>query len=76
LVEAPVLVLDEPTAGLDQESGARLVADVAHDAGASGTSVIVVTHRAEDLEHLDHVVVMHNGRVARISDQGGPRSTS
>jgi ATP-binding cassette subfamily C protein CydC len=64
LVDAPVLVLDEPTAGLDQESGARLVADVVHDARARGTSLLLVTHRARDLEHLDRVVLMVDGRAA------------
>ncbi len=72
LVDAPVLVLDEPTAGLDLESGARLVAGVVDDARTRGNSVIVVTHRASDLEHLDQVVVMDNGRVAQTHEQGGP----
>ncbi len=71
LVNAPVLVLDEPTAGLDLDGGARLVAGVVDDASTRGNSVIVVTHRASDLEHLDHVVVMDNGQVARTHGQGG-----
>lgn len=64
LVGAPVLVLDEPTAGLDRASGARLVADVADDARTRGTSVLLVTHRSDELDHLDRVVLMTNGRVA------------
>ena len=67
LVDAPVLVLDEPTAGLDEESGARLVADVVDDARARGTSVVLVTHRAKDLERLDRVVVVEDGRAAEVS---------
>ncbi len=66
LTGAPVLVLDEPTAGLDQESGARLVAGIVDDARTRGTSVVLVTHRAGDLGHLDRVVVMENGRVAHV----------
>lgn len=72
LVDAPVLVLDEPTAGLDQESGARLVADVVDDARARGTSVLLVTHRARDLEHLDRVVLMVDGRAAEAAESGDP----
>ena len=68
LTGAPVLVLDEPTAGLDQESGARLVAGIVDDARTRGTSVVLVTHRAGDLGHLDRVVVMENGRVAHVLD--------
>ncbi len=64
LVHAPVLVLDEPTAGLDQDGGARLIADIVDDADARGTSVLLVTHRERDLARLDRVVVIEHGRVA------------
>ncbi len=70
LAGAPVLVLDEPTAGLDPESGARLVADIVDDARARGTSVLLVTHRAGDLDHFDRVVVMEDGRAVRVSELG------
>ncbi len=72
LTGAPVLVLDEPTAGLDQESGAQLVAGIVDDARTRGTSVVLVTHRARDLGHLDRVIVMENGRVAHALD--GPEA--
>lgn len=68
LVDAPVLVLDEPTAGLDQESGARMVADVVDDARSRGKSVVLVSHRARDLETLDRVVVMEDGRVVEVRE--------
>ena len=73
LVGAPVLCLDEPTAGLDQKSGARLVADVVDDARARGTSVVLVSHRAEDLERLERVFVMEDGRVVEVIE-GAERS--
>ncbi|HVC14218.1 MAG TPA: thiol reductant ABC exporter subunit CydC [Acidimicrobiales bacterium] len=66
LLDAPVLVLDEPTAGLDQDAGARLVADVIDDATGRGTSVVLVTHRSRDLARVDHVVVMSDGRAAPV----------
>jgi ATP-binding cassette subfamily C protein CydC len=68
LVDAPVLVLDEPTAGLDPDNGARLVSDVVNDARARGTSVLLITHRTKDLQPLDRVVVMDNGRAIEASD--------
>lgn len=71
LVGAPVLVLDEPTAGLDPDSGARLVASVVDDARARSRSVLVVSHREGDLVPLDRVVVMEDGRVA--GPARGPR---
>jgi ATP-binding cassette subfamily C protein CydC len=59
----PVLALDEPTAGLDQAAGERLVADVAAGARQEGRSVLVVTHREGELAGFDRVVVVEGGRV-------------
>ena len=58
-----VLVLDEPTAGLDHEAGTRLVADVARSARADGTSVLLVTHREGEVAGFDRVVELEGGRV-------------
>lgn len=63
LAGGPVLVLDEPTAGVDQPTGARLVADVAHAAEAEGRSLLLVTHREEELAGFDRTVVVEAGRV-------------
>jgi thiol reductant ABC exporter CydC subunit len=64
LAGGPVLVLDEATSGLDHATGARLVADVLAAAEASGRSVLLVTHREEELAGFDQVVVMERGRAA------------
>jgi ATP-binding cassette, subfamily C, bacterial CydC len=61
LAGSPVLVLDEPTAGLDRPTADRLLADVL--AASAGRSVLLVTHRREDLARFDRVVVMAHGRV-------------
>ena len=54
LSDAPVLVLDEPTAHLDPDT-AQAVIDDAFDA-AGARSVLLITHRAEGLELVDEVV--------------------
>jgi thiol reductant ABC exporter CydC subunit len=54
LSDAPVLVLDEPTAHLDPETG-RAVVDEAFDA-AGDRSVLLITHRDEGLDLVDEVV--------------------
>lgn len=59
---APVLVLDEPTAGLDAPTAARLLTDVL--AASADRTVLLVTHRQEDSAGFDDVVVMDRGRVA------------
>jgi len=60
LTGAPVLVLDEPTAGLDAPTAAALLRDVL--AASEGRTVLLVTHRDEDLAGFDRVVVMEHGR--------------
>jgi thiol reductant ABC exporter CydC subunit len=56
LADAPVLVLDEPTAHLDPET-ARAVVGEAFDA-AGDRSVLLITHREEGLELVDEVVAL------------------
>jgi ATP-binding cassette subfamily C protein CydC len=56
LADAPVLVLDEPTAHLDPATAEELVRDVL---GAAGDrSVLLITHRPEGLELVDEVVAL------------------
>lgn len=61
--DAPVLVLDEPTAGLDRDTAARLLADVL--AAAGERTVLMITHRPEDLAGFDRVVTIDRGRVVQ-----------
>ena len=56
LADAPVLVLDEPTAHLDSETATSLLDDVLDTAGSA--SVLLITHRRERLERMDDVVVL------------------
>jgi ATP-binding cassette, subfamily C, bacterial CydC len=62
LADAPVLVLDEPTAHLDPTTAGSLMDDVL-DATA-GKTVLLVTHRPEGLERMDEVVTLDAGRVS------------
>jgi ABC-2 type transport system ATP-binding protein len=63
VVEPDVLLLDEPTTGLDPEQRAHLRTLVAATAGEGGTTLIS-SHVMEDLEALaDRIVVLHDGRV-------------
>jgi ATP-binding cassette, subfamily C, bacterial CydC len=56
LAEAPVLVLDEPTAHLDPLTAEQLMRDVVLAAGRS--SLLLITHRSEGLSLMDEVVVL------------------
>jgi len=63
LAGAPVLVLDEPTAHLDEETATALIEDVLAD--PDGRSVLLITHRSEGLDEVDEVVTIRRGRVVR-----------
>jgi UDP-glucose/iron transport system ATP-binding protein len=52
-LHSPVLLLDEPTGALDQESTA-LVEDVLRERLAAGTTIVMVTHSLAQAERLGH----------------------
>lgn len=54
LRDTPVLLLDEPTAGLDPETEARLVGDLLD--ATSGKTVILVTHQPALIARAGHVI--------------------
>jgi ABC-type multidrug transport system fused ATPase/permease subunit len=54
LADAPVLVLDEPTAHLDPATARELIHDVFSAAG--GRTVLLITHRDEGLDLVDRVL--------------------
>jgi ABC-type bacteriocin/lantibiotic exporter with double-glycine peptidase domain len=63
LADAPVLVLDEPTAHLDGEAAAAFVSDALRVAG--DRSVLLITHRPEGIELVDEVLTLEGGRLRR-----------
>lgn len=60
-----VLLLDEPTTGLDPESR-RSVWDLVRGLRHAGTTVLLTTHYLEEAEALaDRLAIMHGGRIVR-----------
>jgi len=59
LADAPLLVLDEPTAHLDHATASDLMRDVF--AATRDRSVLLITHRPEGLEFVDEIVTMNGG---------------
>ncbi|MCH9674769.1 MAG: peptidase domain-containing ABC transporter [Gammaproteobacteria bacterium] len=58
---APVLLMDEPGASLDQESDSALIAQFARMRGTR--TIVMVSHRPSHVRLADKVVVMHQGTV-------------
>lgn len=59
----PVLVLDEPTAGVDIELRQQLWAHV-RELNKNGTTVLLTTHYLEEAEELcDQIAIINHGRV-------------
>lgn len=59
----PVLILDEPTAGVDIELR-RQMWDYVQELHAKGTTIILTTHYLEEAEALcDRIAIIHNGEV-------------
>ena len=59
----PILVLDEPTAGVDIELRRQLWAYV-RELNANGVTVVLTTHYLEEAEELcDRIAIIHHGRV-------------
>ena len=61
LKDAPILILDEATAALDNESE-RLVQD-ALDRLIPDRTTLVIAHRLSTIEHADQVLVLDHGRL-------------
>ena len=62
--EAPILVLDEPTTGLDASSGERIMQPLENL--MSGRTTIVISHNLVTAARADRVVVMQNGAIVEV----------
>lgn len=66
LREPPLLVADEPTASLDAESGAAVVACLIEGARTTGATLIAVTHDPALIAAVDGVQRLAHGRLEQV----------
>jgi ABC-2 type transport system ATP-binding protein len=60
-----LLLLDDPTLGLDVVARDAVFQEVIGDLAARGTTVFVTTHDLRGIEGIaDHVAILHEGRLA------------
>jgi ATP-binding cassette, subfamily B, bacterial len=69
LKDAPILVLDEPTASLDAETELRVLGNLAE--WGKGRLIFLITHRLSTLRRADQILVLHEGRIA---EAGSPEA--
>jgi ABC-2 type transport system ATP-binding protein len=70
-----LLVLDEPTTGLDHEARRRLWATV-RDEADSGTAVLLTTHYLEEADALaDRIIVIDGGRIVADDSPTGIKAS-
>ena len=64
LVHEPLLVLaDEPTGNLDEETGAQMMALLARLTREQNGTLLVVTHSAEAASHADRILRLSHGQL-------------
>jgi ATP-binding cassette subfamily B protein len=63
LKDAPVLVLDEATSAVDNETEAAIQRSLERLQAAHKKTMIVIAHRLSTIRHADHIVVMDRGAV-------------
>ncbi len=70
LKDAPILILDEPTEGLDATAEHLVLA--ALDGLMRGRTTILISHRPSSLRHVDRVITLERGKIVndRLVAQG------
>src|SRR5262249_48982845 len=67
LRDAPILILDEPTTGLDAESERAVVE--ALDRAAAGRTTLTIAHRLSTVRFADRIIVLEQGRIVEEGAQ-------
>lgn len=63
-----ILVLDEPTASLDGETGRKILGFVHDEVLNEKRCILIVTHDARIFEYADRIVEMEDGRIAHLQE--------
>jgi putative ABC transport system ATP-binding protein len=71
IVSAPdILILDEPTASLDGDTGKRILEFVKCNILNDQRSIVVVTHDSRIFPYADRIIRLEDGKVTGISNGG------
>ena len=70
LIDAPILILDEPTSSVDVKTEAAIVE--AMERLMRGRTTFIITHRTSALKHCDLILKIEHGRVLRMDRVAEP----
>ncbi|GHH40783.1 ABC transporter ATP-binding protein [Streptomyces candidus] len=70
-----LLILDEPTNGLDPTARAAVWADLLRLRDRLGVTVLYSTHYMDEAEYADEIVILRKGRVVRQGSLGSLKSS-
>lgn len=65
----PILLLDEPSTGLDPAARFRLWEDLKRLQSTTAVTVVLTTHLMEEADRCDRLAILHEGRLVR---EGAP----
>lgn len=68
LKNAPILILDEPTAALDPSTEALLIEAV--EELMRGRTTFIIAHRLSTVRRADRIAVLESGRIVEIGNHG------
>ena len=75
VAEPSVLLLDEPTVGLDPRIRHELLAAIASLRDAGELTILVTTHYLDEAERLcDRIAIVHEGRIVALDTPGALRA--
>lgn len=72
VTDPPLVLCDEPTGNLDEETGKRVLAVMREAARRRGKTFVLVTHNSVISQMADRVVVLRDGRIASVRENEHP----
>ena len=64
LTQPKILYLDEPTAGVDPQTRAKLLDEIRTLSTHEGMTIVYTSHYIEEVEYIcDHVAILHQGNI-------------
>jgi ABC-2 type transport system ATP-binding protein len=71
LHEPALLLLDEPSTGLDPGARLDFAAHLDHLRQQYGTTIVLTTHNLDEAEHCDRVGILHQGHLVAVDTPNG-----